>query len=117
MAWLRQYNMIRTKKIKTKYWWQRVSIFKTNVGFCILWIVACAAYVAILNNITVSGYKIKKLEKQIAASANGNNNLRLSLSDKQSMGMVMEKAKSLGMVSADSIKYVSMPSAMVAVKK
>jgi len=115
--------MIKTKRhTKTqrtgrrKNWWQKLSVFKINVLLLVLWLVACGVYVATLNDITAKGYKTKKIEQQLMDLTSGNQNLNLSLSDKQSMEMVVEKAKSMGMVEAESVKYVNMPFAAVAKK-
>ncbi|MFH1193633.1 MAG: hypothetical protein V1661_01415 [bacterium] len=101
---------------RKKYWWQKFSVFKINAALFVLWIVACAAYVAILNDMAVKSYQTKKLNKQLSELTNGNKDLSLSLSDKQSMETISEKIKSLGMVDAGSVKYVSMPPAVM-VKK
>jgi cell division protein FtsL len=106
---------LRSAGIK-KYWWNKFSIFKINAALLVLWIIAVAAYVAILNDMTVKSYQTKKLNKQLSDLTSGNKDLGLSLSDKQSMETISEKIKSLGMVEAGSVKYVSVPPAVM-VKK
>ena len=116
-------SMIKTKKQKhffslksqrtgrKKHWRQGLSVFKVNAAFLVLWVIACVAYVATMNDMTAKSHQAKKLNKQISELTSGNKDLRLSLSDKQSMETVSEKIKSLGMVEADSVKYVTMPPA------
>jgi len=107
---------MKLRNTRRKYWWQSVSVFKVNVLLLALWILACIVYVATLNDMTVKGYKTKKLQNQLLELTSGNKDLNLSLSDKQSMEMITEKVKALGMVPSNSVKYVTMPSTAV-VKK
>lgn len=101
---------------RKRYWWRKFSVFKINAALFVFWIIACAAYVAILNDMAVKSYQTKKLNQKLSDLTNGSQDLGISLSDKQSMETISEKIKSLGMVEAGSVKYVAMPAAVM-VKK
>lgn len=105
--------MVKIKRYQKKHWLRGFSVFKLNVAFVVLWLVACAAYLAILNDMTANGYKMKKVEGQLMKLEAENKSLSLSLSNKQSMERVMVEMKSLGMTDSGSVTYLEMPSTVV----
>lgn len=91
-------------------------IFKLNAFLAVSWFLAIVAYLAILNNITVNGYKIKKINDEVLKLENENKSLALGLSDKQSIRGVMAKIKTMNMVDAGTVSYLDMPQTAVAKK-
>lgn len=91
-------------------------IFKLNAFLAISWFFAIVAYLAILNNITVNGYKMKKVGDNLSKLQSENKNLSLGLSDKQSIEGVMAKVKDMNMVDAGSVTYLEMQSTGMAKK-
>ncbi len=93
-----------------KYSRKKMPVFKLNVFLASVCFVAIAAYLAVLNNINVNGYKMKKVEDNLSKLQSENKNLSLGLSDKQSIEGVMAKVKDMEMVDAGSVTYLEMPS-------
>lgn len=91
-------------------------IFKLNAFLAVLWLFTVVAYLAVLNNITVNGYKMKKIEDNLIKLESENKNLSLDLSDRQSVEEVMVKVRDMNMVDVGSVTYLEMPSTAV-VKK
>jgi hypothetical protein len=108
--------MVKRNKYQKKYSRKKMPIFRLNVFLAAMCFVAIVAYLAILNNITVNGYRIKKVEDNLSKLKNENKNLSLGLSDKQSIEGVMAKVKDMDMVDAGSVTYLNMPSTVM-VKK
>lgn len=81
--------------------------------FAVLWLVIAVAYLAILNDITTDGYRMKKIESRLWELENENKNLTLNIADKQSMEGVAAKIKGLGMVDAGSVIYLTAPQTAV----
>jgi len=102
--------MVRSNKYQKKHWYRKLPIFRLNLFLAISWLFAIVAYLAILNNIAVNGYKMKKVEDGLSKLESENKNLTLGLSEKQSIEDVMAKVKSLDMVDAGSVTYLEMPS-------
>lgn len=90
-----------------------MTVFKLNAAFVVLWLAACAMYLAVLNDMTAKGYKAKKIENRLAKIEAENKDLSINLSQKQSMERVMAEMKSLGMTDSGSITYLEMPSTAV----
>ncbi len=84
-------------------------IFKLNALLVVFWIVICAAYLAVLNDITVNGYRMKKVEDNLLKLRSENNNLSFDISDKQSIEGVAAKVKDMDMEDAGSVIYLDMP--------
>lgn len=105
--------MAKIKRYQKKHWSRGFSVFKLNVAFAVLWLVACAAYLAILNDMTANGYKMKKVENELTQLEDQNKNLSLTLSNKQSMARVMAETKSLGMTDSGAVTYLEMPSTVM----
>lgn len=64
-------------------------------------------YVLIVNNGSVKGFEVSKLEKQIAALNLENQNLNARLESAKSLTSLEEKVKDLKMVSVSGIEYVN----------
>lgn len=71
-------------------------------------------YLISVNALATKGYEIKELERDIAAQKKENERLQLGIIEKQSMASLQKKIAELGLVSADSVQYIT-PSAAVAV--
>jgi hypothetical protein len=108
--------MIKSNKYQKKHWLRRLSVLKLNVVFVILWLAVAAGYLAVLNDMTANGYKMKKIESRLAGLGAENKDLGLNLSNKQSMERVMADVKGLGMTDSGSVTYLTMPSTVM-VKK
>ena len=109
-------SMLKARKYQKKYSRKKLPIFKVNVFLAAMCFVAIVAYLAVLNNITVNGYKIKKVEDNLSKLQSENKNLSLDLSDKQSIEGVMAKVKDMEMVDAGSVTYLEMQSTGMAKK-
>lgn len=90
--------------------------FKLNALLAISWLFAIVAYLAILNNIAVNGYQMKKIQDGLSQLETENKRMTLDLSDKQSIEGVMARVKDMKMVDAGSVTYLNMPSTVM-VKK
>lgn len=105
--------MLKANKYQKKYSRKKVPVFKLNAFLAVLWLFAIIAYLAILNNITVNGYKMKKIESRLIKLEAENKDLGLNFSNKQSMERVMTEMKSLGMIDSGSTTYLMMPSTAI----
>lgn len=105
--------MVKTKRYQKKHWLRGLTIFKLNMAFAVLWLVSCAAYLAILNDMTANGYKIKRIENRLAKIEAENKDLNLNLSGKQSIERIIAETKNLGMTDSGSVIYLEMPSTVV----
>lgn len=81
-------------------------VFKLNVVLASLFLISCAAYLAVLNDMAVKGYRLKKIENKVSQVESENKALSLDLAGRQSMEQVLAEARSLGMVDAGSVLYV-----------
>ena len=91
-------------------------IFRVNIFIIVLALGFIVANLVMLNAITASGYKIKKVETNLFELKNQNQNLSLDLSGKQAMENVLSKVYELGMVEAKSVSFITMPDMAVARK-
>jgi len=102
------YREISVAKSKTK------KLLVILLIFAIL--ISGLVYVFGVNSITTKGYQIRTLRKQVAELETVNKNLEINISDLKSISVLESKTASFGMIKAQSIEYLALPSANVATR-
>lgn len=92
---------------RKKNWWDKVSLARFNIVIAVLIFAMLVCNLIALNAITANGYKLKRIESHILELNNENQNLSLSLSNKQSIEEVMARAGDLGMIDANRVSFIT----------
>ena len=88
--------------------------FRLNIFAVILVVAFLVGNLVMLNTITTSGYKIKKIENHLLELKDKNQQLSLELSEKQSIESVLAKLSHLNMVESKNISFITMQNTAVA---
>ena len=82
----------------------------------VLLIVVSVTYVWQISQVSTQGYYLKDLEKQISVLEQQNEKLSLDKAELNSLSRIETAAKTLGMVSNDSVVYLTNTADVVALK-
>jgi len=93
----------------------RFHYFGNKVLACMIF-VTMIAYVVIINDLSIKGFILQDLKKNISQLEIENEQFELSAMSLESYEFINERAQKLGMVKVDDIEYISMLGTAVAVK-
>ncbi|MFH1405050.1 MAG: hypothetical protein ABIH21_03050 [Patescibacteria group bacterium] len=81
--------------------------FVLNIVTLGLVLVFCSAYIVQVNGTAAKGYKIRELETKINELSIANQQLEIKTQNSQSVQTIAKAVKMIGMVGADTPKYVA----------
>lgn len=91
-------------------------IIKSRFLVFFLLITAAAAYFWQVTSLSVKGFQIKELEKNIQQLKTENKKLELDLTAQESMINLEERVKDLNLVAVDKVEYLTVVSPVVALR-
>jgi len=97
--------------------WQEMLLGKTCRIFCLIFVVVFGLlYVLKVSTLSAKGCEITDLEKQIQTLQNENQKLEFEIATNRSMKSIEERLKSMNLVVADKIEYVTIAGNSIARK-
>lgn len=94
----------------------RINLRVLNKTLFVMIIMAGFLYIAGANELTVMGFKIREMKKQVTVINNENQDLETKITSISSYSDLGEKVKKLGMIKAERMKYVDSQETFVAKK-
>ena len=91
-----------TEEKSVKYGFAKTKVILISFG-----LVACVAYLAVINISAVKGYEIREIENEIAQAEKENKKLQIEIAELSSSYNIKNEAENLNMVEADNIVYIS----------
>ena len=95
---------------------RKINLRTINKFLFILIIAAGVYYIAGINDITVKGFRLQELKKEVIKLKDGNSILEAEAMSLGSNGNLSERIKGLNMVSVGKVEYLSPTDSFVAMK-
>ena len=110
--------MVHYSKTRRSYFWQTVNhkIVKFRVIIFSFLIIFSSAYFWQVTSLSMKGYQIKNLDKQIQQLKKDSQGLELEVTAEKSMLNVDERVKGLNLVAVQKVEYLNVVSPVVALR-
>lgn len=92
----------------------RANIFKNLLIIAV--IAVSISYLLCINDLSIKGFEIKDLKKQVQKITDDNQQMEIKIADLKSLDSVYDRAQDLRMVKVDKIEYLTTTETTVAMK-